>query len=136
MKALADIGVVGLAVMGENLILNMENKGFTVACYNRTVAKVDAFLGGRCKGKNLIGCHSPTELVRALARPRKIMMMVRAGKPVDDLIAELTRCWNRAISSLMAVTVITPIPSGVAQRRKRTACSMSARVCLAVKRVR
>ena len=89
MKALADIGVVGLAVMGENLILNMENKGFTVACYNRTVAKVDAFLGGRGKDKNLIGCHRPAELVRALARPRKIMMMVRAGKPVDDLIAEL-----------------------------------------------
>ena len=89
MKALADIGVVGLAVMGENLILNMENKGFTVACYNRTVAKVDAFLGGRGKGKNLIGCHSPTELVRALARPRKIMMMVRAGKPVDELMTSL-----------------------------------------------
>ncbi|MGD9613194.1 MAG: decarboxylating NADP(+)-dependent phosphogluconate dehydrogenase [Kiritimatiellia bacterium] len=90
MKPQADIGVVGLAVMGENLILNMESKGFTVACYNRTVAKVDAFVGGRGKDKNLIGCHSVAELVAALARPRKILMMVRAGRPVDDLIGELS----------------------------------------------
>ena len=89
MKAKADIGVVGLAVMGENLILNMESKGFTVACFNRTVAKVDAFIGGRGKGKNLIGCRSLAELAGALARPRKVMMMVRAGKPVDELIDEL-----------------------------------------------
>ncbi|HAL91550.1 MAG TPA: phosphogluconate dehydrogenase (NADP(+)-dependent, decarboxylating) [Verrucomicrobia bacterium] len=89
MKPTADIAIVGLAVMGENLILNMESRGFTVACYNRTVAKVDAFVNGRGQGKNLIGCHSIAELVAALARPRKIMMMVRAGKPVDDLIVEL-----------------------------------------------
>ena len=90
MKPQADIGVVGLAVMGENLILNMESKGFTVACYNRTVAKVDAFVGGRGKGKNLIGCRSPAELVASLERPRKILMMVRAGRAVDDLIGELS----------------------------------------------
>jgi 6-phosphogluconate dehydrogenase len=90
MKTTADIGVVGLAVMGENLILNMESKGFTVACYNRTVEKVDAFVNGRGRGKNLMGCHSVAELAGALARPRKIMMMVRAGRPVDDLIAELS----------------------------------------------
>ena len=89
MKSKADIGVVGLAVMGENLILNMESKGFTVACYNRTVAKVDAFVNGRGQGKNLVGCRSVAELVAALARPRKILMMVRAGRPVDDLINEL-----------------------------------------------
>ena len=89
MKSQADIGVVGLAVMGENLILNMESKGFTVACTNRTVAKVDAFINGRGQGKNLIGCHSPEELVASLARPRKIMMMIRAGRAVDELIAEL-----------------------------------------------
>ena len=59
----ADIGLIGLAVMGENLILNMESKGFTVACYNRTVEKVAAFVGGRGRGKNLIGCRSVTELV-------------------------------------------------------------------------
>ena len=89
MKSQADIGVVGLAVMGENLILNMESRGFTVACFNRTVEKVDAFVNGRGQGKNLIGCRSIAELVAALARPRKIMMMVRAGRPVDDLIGEL-----------------------------------------------
>ncbi|NCA82629.1 MAG: decarboxylating NADP(+)-dependent phosphogluconate dehydrogenase [Opitutae bacterium] len=90
MKSKADIGVVGLAVMGENLILNMESKGFTVACTNRTVAKVDAFINGRGQGKHLIGCRSPAELVAALARPRKILMMIRAGRAVDDLIGELS----------------------------------------------
>jgi 6-phosphogluconate dehydrogenase len=59
----ADIGLIGLAVMGENLILNMESKGFTVACYNRTVSKVDDFINGRAQGKNIIGCHSIEEFV-------------------------------------------------------------------------
>jgi 6-phosphogluconate dehydrogenase len=89
MESRADIAVVGLAVMGENLILNMESKGFTVACFNRTVAKVDAFLEGRGKGRNLIGCHSLEELTSSLKRPRKVMMMVRAGQAVDDLIDAL-----------------------------------------------
>ena len=82
----ADIGLVGLAVMGENIILNMESKGFTVACYNRTVAKVDKFIDGRAKGKNIIGCHTPEELVKNLKTPRRIMLMVKAGKPVDAFI--------------------------------------------------
>lgn len=82
----ADIGIVGLAVMGENLILNMESKGFTVACYNRTVSKVDRFLEGRAKGKSIIGTRTIEELAEALTRPRKVMLMVKAGKPVDDLI--------------------------------------------------
>ena len=82
----ADLGIVGLAVMGENLILNMESKGFTVACYNRTVSKVERFLAGRAKGKNVIGARTVEELVEALARPRKVMLMVKAGKPVDDFI--------------------------------------------------
>ncbi len=86
MKELADIGLIGLAVMGENLILNMESKGFTVACYNRTVSKVDAFLENRAKGKNIMGAHSIKELVSKLARPHKIMLMVKAGQPVDDFI--------------------------------------------------
>ncbi|MCX7590041.1 MAG: decarboxylating NADP(+)-dependent phosphogluconate dehydrogenase [Kiritimatiellae bacterium] len=85
----ADIGLVGLAVMGENLILNIESKGFTVACYNRTVSKVDDFVNGRGKGKNIIGCHSIEELVAALKKPRRIMLMVKAGKPVDEFIALL-----------------------------------------------
>jgi 6-phosphogluconate dehydrogenase len=82
----ADIGVIGLAVMGENLILNMESKGFTVACYNRTVSKVDRFTQGRAKGKNIVGTHTIQALCHALARPRKVMLMIKAGKPVDDFI--------------------------------------------------
>lgn len=87
--AQADIAVIGLAVMGENLILNMESKGFTVACYNRTVEKVDQFLAGRAQGKNIIGCHSIAELVKVLKKPRKIMLMVKAGKPVDEFIEQI-----------------------------------------------
>ena len=85
----ADIGLVGLAVMGENLILNMESRGFTVACFNRTTSKVDDFVNGRAKGKKIVGAHSLEDLVKALKRPRKVMMMVKAGKAVDDLIAQL-----------------------------------------------
>ena len=87
--AKADIGLIGLAVMGENLILNMESKGFTVACYNRTVSKVDDFINGRAKGKNIIGCHSIEELAENLQKPRKVMLMVKAGQPVDDFIEQL-----------------------------------------------
>ncbi|HAS82744.1 MAG TPA: phosphogluconate dehydrogenase (NADP(+)-dependent, decarboxylating) [Verrucomicrobia bacterium] len=86
---LADIGVVGLAVMGENLILNMESKGFTVACYNRTVSKVDDFVNGRAAGKKIVGAHSVKELVAGLATPRKVMLMVKAGGAVDAFIEEV-----------------------------------------------
>lgn len=82
----ADIGLVGLAVMGENLVLNMESHGFTIAVYNRTVQKVTDFINGRGKGKNIIGTKSIEELVDSLKSPRKIMLMVKAGKPVDDFI--------------------------------------------------
>ncbi|MFN2226615.1 MAG: decarboxylating NADP(+)-dependent phosphogluconate dehydrogenase [Anaerolineae bacterium] len=84
-----DIGVVGLAVMGENLILNMESKGFRVACYNRTTSKVDDFVNGRGAGKNIVGTHSIEEFCQALARPRKAMLMIKAGRPVDDFIEQL-----------------------------------------------
>ena len=86
MKSKADIGLIGLAVMGENLVLNMERNGFTVAVYNRTVEKVDRFLEGRGKGKNFIGAHTIEEFIASLERPRKVMMLVKAGKPVDDFI--------------------------------------------------
>jgi len=85
----ADIGLVGLAVMGENFILNMESKGFTVACYNRTVSKVDTFIQGRAKGKNIIGCHSVEEFVKSLKRPRKAMLLVKAGPAVDAFIDQI-----------------------------------------------
>ncbi len=86
MKKLADIGLIGLAVMGENLVLNMESKGFTVAVFNRTVAKVDKFINGRGADKNFIGAHSIEELCDSLERPRKVMLLVKAGQPVDDFI--------------------------------------------------
>jgi 6-phosphogluconate dehydrogenase len=85
-SAKADIGLVGLAVMGENLVLNMESHGYTVAVYNRTVDKVDNFINGRGKGKNVIGTHTLEELTANLKAPRKVMLMVKAGKPVDDFI--------------------------------------------------
>ncbi len=89
MKAKADIGLIGLAVMGENLVLNMERNGFTVAVYNRTVEKVDKFMSGRGKDKKFIGAHSIEEFISSLERPRKVMMLVKAGKPVDDFIEML-----------------------------------------------
>lgn len=85
----ANIGLIGLGVMGENLIINMESKGFTVACYNRTVSKVTDFVEGRAKGKNIIGTYSLDELVSVLAKPRKVMIMVKAGAPVDSVIESL-----------------------------------------------
>ena len=85
----ADIGLIGLAVMGENLVMNMESKGFTVAVYNRTTEKVDSFVHGRAAGKNIIGCHSLRELADSLEKPRKVMMMVKAGAAVDDLIEQV-----------------------------------------------
>ena len=89
MKTLSDIGLIGLAVMGENLVLNMESKGFQVSVYNRSAKKVDDFLGGRAMGKSIVGTHSLEELVESLARPRKIMLMIKAGSAVDEMIETL-----------------------------------------------
>jgi len=89
LKDVADIGLVGLAVMGENLVLNMESRGFTVPVFNRSVEKVDAFTSGRGKGKKIVGTKSIVELVASLKRPRRVMLMVKAGKPVDDFIEQL-----------------------------------------------
>ena len=85
----ADIGVIGLAVMGENLVLNMASRGYTVAVYNRTTSKVDAFLSGRASGRTIVGAWSPEELVSKLARPRRVMLMVQAGRAVDRVIETL-----------------------------------------------
>ncbi|MFN2105248.1 MAG: decarboxylating NADP(+)-dependent phosphogluconate dehydrogenase [Candidatus Promineifilaceae bacterium] len=88
-QAQADIGLIGLAVMGQNLVLNMEDHGFTVAVFNRTTSKVDRFLENEAKGKNVIGTHSLGELVSKLKRPRRVMIMVKAGWPVDATIEKL-----------------------------------------------
>jgi 6-phosphogluconate dehydrogenase len=85
----ADIGLIGLAVMGENLVLNIESKGFTVAVYNRTTSKVDDFIGDRAAGKNIIGTHSVEELCANLERPRRVMIMVKAGDAVEKTIESL-----------------------------------------------
>lgn len=85
----ADIGLIGLAVMGENLVLNIESRGHTIAVFNRTTSKVDNFIGSRAAGKNIIGTHSVEELVSKLKSPRRVMIMVQAGKPVDYVIESL-----------------------------------------------
>ena len=85
----ADIGLIGLAVMGQNLVLNMADHGFTVAVYNRTVSKVDEFINGSAKGMSIIGAHSIEELVSQLKRPRRVMMLVKAGDAVDQFIEQL-----------------------------------------------
>jgi len=85
----ADIALIGLAVMGQNLILNMNDHGFTVAAFNRTVEKVDHFLANEAKGTKVIGTHSLAEMVSLLKKPRRVMMLVKAGVPVDEFIEHL-----------------------------------------------
>jgi 6-phosphogluconate dehydrogenase len=89
MEPKADIALIGLAVMGQNLILNMNDHGFTVVAYNRTVSKVDEFLGREAKGTNVIGAHSLEEMVGLLKKPRRVMLMVKAGAAVDEFIEHL-----------------------------------------------
>jgi len=89
MNPQCDIGLVGLAVMGQNLILNMADHGFQVAAYNRTTSKVDEFMAGSARGKSIVGCRSPEELVQNLKQPRRLMLMVKAGEPVDQTIRQL-----------------------------------------------
>jgi 6-phosphogluconate dehydrogenase len=91
----ADLGLIGLAVMGENLVLNMESHGFTVAVYNRSTQRVDDFVAGRAKGKKIIGCHSLEDLVKNLKKPRKVMIMVRAGGAVDEVIDQVAKYLER-----------------------------------------
>ena len=86
---LGDIGLIGLAVMGQNLVLNMNDHGYTVVVYNRTTEKVDQFLAKEAKGTKVLGAHSIKELVAQLKRPRRVMMLVKAGQPVDDFIEQL-----------------------------------------------
>src|SRR2546430_16076233 len=85
----SDIGLIGLAVMGENLVLNMESKGFSVAAFNRTFEVTEKFAAGRAKGKTITPTRTMEEFVGALKRPRKAMIMVKAGSPVDSVINQL-----------------------------------------------
>jgi len=89
MTTKCDFGLIGLAVMGENLALNIESRGYRVAVFNRTTSKVDDFLAGRARGKKFVGCHSLEELVESVAPPRKVMLMVKAGAAVDEFIERL-----------------------------------------------
>ncbi len=89
MNHLCDFGLIGLAVMGENLALNVESRGYKVAVFNRTTEKVDEFISGRAAGKHFVGCHSVEDLIKQLARPRKVMMLVKAGLAVDSLIEQI-----------------------------------------------
>ena len=89
MSDLCDFGLIGLAVMGENLALNVESRGYKVAVHNRTTSVVDNFIAGRAAGKKFVGCHSLEELVKNLARPRKVMMLIQAGPAVDAVIESL-----------------------------------------------
>src|SRR3984957_4739450 len=89
MEPKADFALIGLAVMGQNLIMNMNDHGFTVVAYNRTVAKVDEFLADAAKGSKVIGAKSIEEMVGLLKRPRRVMMLVKAGAAVDEFIEQL-----------------------------------------------
>lgn len=89
MNKITNIGLIGLGVMGENLVLNIESRGYSVAVYNRTKAKLDEFISNRAANKNIIGCHDLKDFVSKLERPRKIVLLVKAGDPVDQVVASL-----------------------------------------------
>jgi len=89
MQERADIGLIGLAVMGQNLALNIADHGYRIAVFNRTTSKVDDFIAGPARGFSITGAHSPQELVAQIERPRRIILMVKAGAPVDQTIDAL-----------------------------------------------
>ncbi len=107
----ANIGLIGLAVMGQNLVLNMNDHGFKVAVFNRTTSTVDEFLDGPAKNTQIIGTHSLEELIDSLESPRIIMLMVKAGEVVDQISTSWCRCYQPAILLLMAAIhcSLTPI---------------------------
>ena len=88
-EPVADIALIGLAVMGQNIILNMNDNGFVVCAYNRTTSKVDDFLNNEAKGTKVVGAHSMQEMVQKLKKPRRVMMLVKAGSAVDAFIDQL-----------------------------------------------
>ena len=132
----SDIGLIGLAVMGENLVLNMESKGFSVAVFNRTTAVTEKFVATRGKGKNIIPTATVEELVGALKPPRKVMMMIKAGKPVDQVIAKSPRSWKKAMSLSTAATRSLPIPNGASTISREKEFTMSAAAFPAARKAR
>ena len=93
-EPVADIALIGLAVMGQNLILNMNDHGYVVCAYNRTTEKVDKFLDNEAKGTKIVGAHSLEEMVAKLKKPRRVMLLVKAGQAVDEFIAKLVPLLN------------------------------------------
>ncbi|PNJ48189.1 PGD isoform 7, partial [Pongo abelii] len=98
-----DIALIGLAVMGQNLILNMNDHGFVVCAFNRTVSKVDDFLANEAKGTKVVGAHSLKEMVSKLKKPRRIILLVKAGQAVDDFIEKLRRCQDLKAKGILFV---------------------------------
>ena len=134
-----DIGLIGLAVMGENLALNMESKGWHVSVYNRTVpgveeGVVERFLNGRAKGKNIEGFTDIKAFVDSIAIPRKIMMMVRAGSPVDELMDQLFPLLSPGDILIDGVILITKIRTAVSNWRNQRDFFSSVAVGPVVKR--
>ena len=134
MEPQGDIAVVGLAVMGQNLILNMNDHGFTVVAFNRTVSKVDDFLNNEAKGTRILGAHSLQEMVAQLKKPRRVMLMVKAGKAVDEFIDHLLPVLEPGTSSLMAVTRSSKTRFAASNMSNPRACSTSAPACPAAKK--
>src|SRR5579883_2870731 len=112
-KESCDIGLIGLAVMGQNLVLNMNDHGFKVAVFNRTVSKVDDFINNEAKGTQVIGAHSIEDLIASLKRPRRVMLMVKAGDTVDQMIQQLVPISKKATSSSTAAIRCSPTPTAV-----------------------
>src|ERR1700674_555439 len=105
MSGSSDIGLIGLAVMGQNLVLNMNDHGYKVAVFNRTTSKVDHFIDNQAKGRQIVGTHSIEEMCNLLKAPRRIMMMIKAGKVVDETIEQSSRTSRKAT---LSSTVATP----------------------------
>ncbi len=122
----SEIGLIGLAVMGENIALNIESKGFPISVFNRTTSKVDNFINGRGQGRKFFGAHTVEEFVASLQKPRKILMLVKAGNAVDELIGQLLPLLRKAMSSSTAATAISPTPSAAPSTLRVRACCMSA----------
>ena len=115
----SDFGLIGLAVMGQNLVLNVESRGFQVSVYNRTTSTMTEFIEGEAKGRNVHGFESIEEFVASLARPRKVMIMVKAGPAVDAVIAQLTPLLEEGDLIIDGGTRSTPTPNAVASKSPR-----------------